>query len=317
MDDSPGRTSYVCSVEDRGAIRRLTNGRWKQRVGAREGEVVATFYEYGGGAGRDNLVRVRGVGILDYMDTAWRRAGMTEEEERREATRWWIRQAGHLGILSSSAEDDAAFPPPQHGRMEYVLKTRVFSEEKERAAKREQMMRRRKSREVNDDDGDDDDAERLDEDGGGSSLTPEAAAVSSIRDSEDEQSSSSSSLLVDPSHNTPISNPQNTIQLADDDDDAFKCTICLTEIEDGDRVGVLPCNQIFHADCLTQWIMWRNACPLCQGTEIGTVRSADDMIIDVEVTTYGLDKQRASSTISPLSLDGNTLGTTAEAQGAG
>ncbi len=42
------------------------------------------------------------------------------------------------------------------------------------------------------------------------------------------------------------------------------CSICMMEIEDGDRVGVLSCNHLFHADCLKGWIKRRNVCPLCQ-----------------------------------------------------
>lgn len=60
--------------------------------------------------------------------------------------------------------------------------------------------------------------------------------------------------------------------LAAGDEDTFECTICLTEIEDGDQVGVLPCTHIYHVDCLKQWLKRKNACPLCQITEIASPR---------------------------------------------
>ncbi|OEU14353.1 hypothetical protein FRACYDRAFT_165374, partial [Fragilariopsis cylindrus CCMP1102] len=41
------------------------------------------------------------------------------------------------------------------------------------------------------------------------------------------------------------------------------CTICFTELEDGDRVGDIGCMHVFHADCLKMWIQKRNSCPLC------------------------------------------------------
>ena len=43
------------------------------------------------------------------------------------------------------------------------------------------------------------------------------------------------------------------------------CTICFGPLEDGDRVGDLSCNHIFHAECLKSWLVRRNQCPLCAG----------------------------------------------------
>eukprot|EP00565_Helicotheca_tamesis_P009016 CAMPEP_0185725436 /NCGR_PEP_ID=MMETSP1171-20130828/1704_1 /TAXON_ID=374046 /ORGANISM="Helicotheca tamensis, Strain CCMP826" /LENGTH=420 /DNA_ID=CAMNT_0028393571 /DNA_START=240 /DNA_END=1502 /DNA_ORIENTATION=+ len=51
-------------------------------------------------------------------------------------------------------------------------------------------------------------------------------------------------------------------------DDGVTCTICILEIEDGDRIGVLPCDHYFHVDCLKPWILKRNSCPLCQTKKI-------------------------------------------------
>jgi hypothetical protein len=49
----------------------------------------------------------------------------------------------------------------------------------------------------------------------------------------------------------------------DDDDDDHCCTICFAPLEAGDRVGNLPCNHMFHVDCLKSWVQRKNACPLC------------------------------------------------------
>ena len=60
----------------------------------------------------------------------------------------------------------------------------------------------------------------------------------------------------------------------DDNDDAFSdndevtCTICIMDIEEGERVGVLECNHLFHSDCLKSWIKRKNVCPLCQSPDI-------------------------------------------------
>lgn len=58
------------------------------------------------------------------------------------------------------------------------------------------------------------------------------------------------------------------------------CTICLLELEDGDRVADLSCGHLYHADCLSEWILKKNSCPLCQNSdiakEIRTFESSDD-----------------------------------------
>eukprot|EP00957_Ditylum_brightwellii_P034911 2645583-Ditylum_brightwellii.AAC.1 len=51
-------------------------------------------------------------------------------------------------------------------------------------------------------------------------------------------------------------------------DNVVTCTICLLDLEDGDRIAVLPCDHYFHADCLKPWIQKKNACPLCQKSNI-------------------------------------------------
>ena len=39
------------------------------------------------------------------------------------------------------------------------------------------------------------------------------------------------------------------------------CTICLLELEDGDRVADLRCGHMYHADCLGEWIL-KKVCPV-------------------------------------------------------
>lgn len=51
-------------------------------------------------------------------------------------------------------------------------------------------------------------------------------------------------------------------------DDHRACTICFGPIENGDRVGAIPCNHVFHADCLKTWLARRQVCPLCLRDDI-------------------------------------------------
>jgi RING-finger-containing ubiquitin ligase len=70
------------------------------------------------------------------------------------------------------------------------------------------------------------------------------------------------------------------------DNDEILCTICLTSIEDGDRVGVLTCDHLFHSECLKAWIKRKNTCPLCQTPNIAKEK---------EVATNELDGGSSSS----------------------
>ncbi|WCJ35639.1 RING/U-box superfamily protein [Euphorbia peplus] len=42
-----------------------------------------------------------------------------------------------------------------------------------------------------------------------------------------------------------------------------ECRICLDTLSIGERVIRLPCNHVFHADCLITWLQTSQFCPLC------------------------------------------------------
>lgn len=45
-------------------------------------------------------------------------------------------------------------------------------------------------------------------------------------------------------------------------EDAPHCSICLAEYEDGDKLVCLPCNHIYHEDCIKSWCSAHTTCPL-------------------------------------------------------
>lgn len=62
-----------------------------------------------------------------------------------------------------------------------------------------------------------------------------------------------------------------------DHPDEQSCTICYLSIDDGDRVGALECDHVFHVDCLKAWLSRRNVCPLCLMENAATPQyDADD-----------------------------------------
>ena len=48
------------------------------------------------------------------------------------------------------------------------------------------------------------------------------------------------------------------------------CSICLCELEEGDWVGDIPCDHLFHKDCLKEWLVKNNHCPICRMTGIAS-----------------------------------------------
>jgi len=67
---------------------------------------------------------------------------------------------------------------------------------------------------------------------------------------------------------------------SDNDEGAETCTICILTIKDGDHIGALQCEHIFHVDCLKEWIKRRNVCPLCQIPNIADERRSPPPPID-------------------------------------
>ncbi|XP_020574477.1 probable E3 ubiquitin-protein ligase HIP1 [Phalaenopsis equestris] len=42
------------------------------------------------------------------------------------------------------------------------------------------------------------------------------------------------------------------------------CSICQVEYEDDEIIGSLDCGHTYHADCIKQWLLIKNLCPICK-----------------------------------------------------
>ncbi|CAN8252229.1 unnamed protein product [Cochlearia groenlandica] len=60
----------------------------------------------------------------------------------------------------------------------------------------------------------------------------------------------------------PTDEPGNTMYLNKDDD--VKCSICQEEYVDGDEIGTLSCQHMYHVSCAQQWLRMKNWCPICK-----------------------------------------------------
>lgn len=52
--------------------------------------------------------------------------------------------------------------------------------------------------------------------------------------------------------------------------DVEPCCICQEEYADGDELGRLDCGHDFHTNCIKQWLVLKNLCPICKTTALFT-----------------------------------------------
>ncbi|XP_027353961.1 probable E3 ubiquitin-protein ligase RHG1A isoform X2 [Abrus precatorius] len=52
--------------------------------------------------------------------------------------------------------------------------------------------------------------------------------------------------------------------------DAEPCCVCQEDYGDGDDIGTLDCGHDYHRDCIKQWLMHKNLCPICKTTGLAT-----------------------------------------------
>mmetsp|Transcript_24642 Transcript_24642/g.59419 ORF Transcript_24642/g.59419 Transcript_24642/m.59419 type:complete len:711 (+) Transcript_24642:160-2292(+) len=117
--------------------------------------------------------------------------------------------------------------------------------------------------------------------------------------------SSSSTPPPEPDGKAVIRDDTHVSAVDNDEEETFECTICLGEIDDGDRVGILPCTHVFHVDCLRQWITRRNACPLCQVTEIAAPRPVA-AVEEEEESGAREELMMSAAALSPSENSGNS-----------
>ncbi|XP_010924393.1 probable E3 ubiquitin-protein ligase ZFP1 isoform X2 [Elaeis guineensis] len=48
------------------------------------------------------------------------------------------------------------------------------------------------------------------------------------------------------------------------------CIICQVEYEEEERIGILDCGHNYHADCIKQWLLVKNLCPICKASALTT-----------------------------------------------
>ncbi|XP_027346493.1 probable E3 ubiquitin-protein ligase HIP1 [Abrus precatorius] len=55
------------------------------------------------------------------------------------------------------------------------------------------------------------------------------------------------------------------------------CCICQEEFVDGEQVGRLDCVHRFHVECIKEWLMHKNVCPICKRTALAMDAPKDEV----------------------------------------
>lgn len=46
-----------------------------------------------------------------------------------------------------------------------------------------------------------------------------------------------------------------------------QCVVCRIEYDEDDEIALLPCNHVYHPECIAQWLRQKKSCPHC-GVEV-------------------------------------------------
>lgn len=49
------------------------------------------------------------------------------------------------------------------------------------------------------------------------------------------------------------------------------CSICQVEYEEDDSIGTLDCGHAYHGECIKQWLLIKNLCPICKTSALATM----------------------------------------------
>jgi len=240
----PGRDEHLADaylqreIVIRDRLRRVRLGRGDRRV-------TALDEEEGGGLAAADMQRIR----TQTLVLKTKRFNAQREKDKRRRRR---REQHLTGVEESDASTESAPKTPEHGKPSSAVYENNDVNTPETMALDDSVQS----------------PMSFPSDG----PVTTSASADSFQDNEIPQSMSADQAMMLCAPCMPITPVAEEFDQSDDDEEDFTCTICIMEVEDGDKVGALSCNHIFHVECLKEWIKRKNVCPLCQEPEIASPR---------------------------------------------
>ncbi|KAL2265319.1 hypothetical protein VTJ83DRAFT_6419 [Remersonia thermophila] len=67
-----------------------------------------------------------------------------------------------------------------------------------------------------------------------------------------------------------------------------RCVVCVEDMAVGDRAVVLPCEHLFHGDCVRPWLELHGTCPVCRkSVEVDDEAEGKEVVKDVQEGSQG------------------------------
>lgn len=112
-----------------------------------------------------------------------------------------------------------------------------------------------------------------------------------------------------PASEEDIDSLPSTLVIQDCVDRAIQCSVCLENFVLNEAVKCLPCEHIFHSDCVVPWLQLHRTCPICRSPVGGEATVDDSSALPSQPTSEmpgSLDYQHHHTSSQASSSEGNT-----------
>lgn len=82
--------------------------------------------------------------------------------------------------------------------------------------------------------------------------------------------------------------PSVDFDLSDEPAHQTSCAVCIEEYNVGDKLRQLPCQHVFHTECIVPWLTERHtSCPLCKAQVLLTEDNHHSLLSNEWLSSYG------------------------------
>ncbi|KAH9505142.1 hypothetical protein Btru_059664, partial [Bulinus truncatus] len=90
-------------------------------------------------------------------------------------------------------------------------------------------------------------------------------------------------------------------------ENTLQCSICMDDFELDIEVRKLPCDHLYHPECIIKWLELHGTCPVCRKDLNGFDTSRNEESVDSQIYSSTLDGASSSSASSDRSSTSSFL----------